>query len=275
MQTRHYRIAAALIWFFFAALLLYVGLVGALYLAQRSLMYFPRPERTAPADAGFPQAQEIVLDTSDGEKVIAWYVAARPARPIVLFFHGNGDVLAGLVGRFRELTESGVGLLALSYRGYAGSTGHPSEDGLHRDAMAAYEFAAARYAPDRIVLWGFSLGSGVAVALASEQPIGRLILEAPYTSAVDIAASLFPIAPVRLMMRDRFHSDRRIERVRVPLLVMHGDNDPTVPLVFGERLFALAHEPKQFVRFRGGGHNDLDDFGAMETARHFIDGLKG
>ena len=263
-------------WIIIVVALGYLGGLAVLYVKQRDLLFpIPQVGRVAPAAAAFPQAEEHVLTTADGEKVIIWHVPARLDRPVILYFPGNGDTLAGSTGRFKAITSDGAGLVALSYRGYAGSSGAPSEAGLLRDAAAAYAFATARYDPSRIIAWGFSLGSGVAVALASEQPIGRLILEAPYTSAVDIAASLFPIAPVRLMMRDRFHSDRRIERVRVPLLVMHGDNDPTVPLVFGERLFALAHEPKQFVRFRGGGHNDLDDFGAMETARHFIDGLKG
>jgi fermentation-respiration switch protein FrsA (DUF1100 family) len=102
-----------------------------------------------------------------------------------------------------------------------------------------------------------------------------LILEAPYTSTVDVAASLFPIVPASLLMRDPFHSDRRIAGVAVPLLVMHGDADPAINIAFGERLFAMAREPKQFVRFRGGGHDNLDDFGALETARQFIGGLKG
>jgi uncharacterized protein len=254
----------------------YLGGLAVLYLKQRDLLFpIPPVGRMAPAAAGLPQAGEHVLTTADGEKVIIWHVPAKPGRPVILYFPGNGDFLAGSAGRFRAITSDGNGIVALSYRGYAGSSGAPSEEGLLRDAAAAYAFAIARYDASRIVAWGFSLGSGVAVALASEQSIGRLILEAPYTSAVDLAASLFPIAPVGLLMRDRFRSDRRIERVRAPLLIMHGDNDPTVPIVFGERLFALAHEPKQFVRFRGGGHNDLDDFGAMETARHFIDGLKG
>src|SRR5207248_5831521 len=102
----------------------------------------------------------------------------------------------------------------LSYRGYAGSSGRPSEQGLLRDAAAAYAFATARYSADSIVGRGFSLGTGVAVALASEQPVGKLILEAPYTSPADVAASAFPIFPVRLVMKDPFHSDQRIARVR-------------------------------------------------------------
>jgi fermentation-respiration switch protein FrsA (DUF1100 family) len=115
----------------------------------------------------------------------------------------------------------------------------------------------------------------VAVALAAEQPVGKLILEAPYTSIADVAASVFPIFPIRLVMRDTFRSDQRIARVRAPLMFMHGARDATIPIGFGERLFALAREPKQFVRFPGGDHNNLDDYGAIERARDFIGASKG
>jgi uncharacterized protein len=253
----------------------YLGGVAVLYVKQREML-FPVPPvgRTAPDAAGLPEAEEHVLATADGEKVIVWHVPAKPGRPVILFFPGNGDFLAGRISRFKAVTSDGTGLVALSYRGYAGSSGSPSEVGLLQDAAAAYAFTAARYDASRIVAWGFSLGSGVAVAVASEHPVGRLILEAPYTSTVAVAASLLRIVPVSLLMRDQFHSDRRIERVTVPLLIMHGDHDPAIPITFGERLFALAHEPKQFVRFPGGGHDNLDNFGAIDVARHFIDALK-
>ena len=255
---------------------IYLVGVAVLYFKQREMLFpIPPVGRTAPAAAGFPEAEEVVLTTADGEKVIVWHVPPKPGRPVVLFFPGNGDFLAGRVNRFKAITADGSGLVALSYRGYAGSTGSPSEPGLLRDGNAAYAFAAQRYAADRIVAWGFSLGTGVAVAIAAQHPVGKLILEAPYTSTVDVAASLFWFVPVRLLMRDPFHSDRRIADVHVPLLIMHGEADPAIDIRFGERLFALAHEPKQFVRFPGGGHENLDDFGAAETARHFIDGLKG
>src|SRR5262245_55743011 len=129
--------------------------------------------RTAPAMVGFP-AEEVILDTADGEKVIAWHVPGKPGKVVVLYFHGNGDVLALRVPRLRDVFADGTGLVALSYRGYAGSTGQPSEKGLLADAAAAYAFTAARYAPDRIAIWGFSLGTGPAVAIAAEHPeIGR------------------------------------------------------------------------------------------------------
>ena len=251
------------------------GLV-ALFFMQRSFIFpIPPAGRTAPAAAGFPQAEEHVLTTSDGEKVIVWHVPAQPEHPVVLFFHGNGDFLAGRVNRFRGITADGTGLVALSYRGYAGSTGAPSEQGLLNDAQAAYAFTTERYKADQILVWGFSLGTGVAVAVAADHPVGRLILEAPYTSIADVAGSLLRIVPVRWLLRDQFHSDERIARVNVPLLIMHGEQDPAISIRFGERLFALAHEPKQFVRFPGGGHENLDDYGALQAAHRFIDGKNG
>jgi hypothetical protein len=254
----------------------YLGSLALLYVKQRSILFpIPTVVRTTPQAAGFSQAEEHVLTTSDGERVIVWHVPARPGHAVILYFPGNGDSLAGRVASFEDMISDGTGLVALSYRGYAGSSGQPSEQGLLRDAAAAYAFATARYSAERIVAWGFSLGTGVAVALAAEQPVGKLILEAPYTSTADIGAAAFRFAPVRLMMRDPFRSDQRISRVTAPLLVMHGANDQTVPIIYGERLFALAREPKQFVRFAGVGHDNLDDFGAIETARRFINAAKG
>jgi uncharacterized protein len=250
--------------------------LAVLFFTQRAIIFpIPQTVRTSPDAAGFPQAEEHLLTTADGEKVIVWHVPARPRHPIVLYFHGNGDHLAGFFGRFRDVISDGTGVVALSYRGYAGSRGQPSERGLLLDAEAAYAFAAALTSADRIVVWGFSLGTGVAVAVAAEHPVGKLILEAPYTSIADVAAAMMRLAPVRLLIRDPFRSDALIGRVTAPLLIMHGARDRTIPIRFGERLFALAHEPKQFVRFPEGGHANLDDYGAIETARQFINAAKG
>src|SRR5215203_382215 len=162
------------------------GLV-VLFFAQRSFLFpVPTIARTAPQAAGFPQAEEHVLTTYDGEKVIVWHVPARPGHPVVLYFHGNGDFLAGFFSRFRDVIADGTGIVALSFRSYAGSSGKPSEQGLLRDAAAAYAFTTARYSADKIVAWGFSLGTGVAVALVAEQPVGKVILEAPYSSIADV-----------------------------------------------------------------------------------------
>ncbi|MGA7488277.1 MAG: alpha/beta hydrolase [Xanthobacteraceae bacterium] len=247
----------------------YGGFVALLYFTQRALQYFPDRSRVAPAAAGLPEAEELVLDTTDGERVIAWHLPPRGQKPVILYFHGNGGSLRWRVDRFRALTADGTGLVALSYRGYGGSSGRPTEAGLISDARAAYAFARARYQPARIALWGESLGSGVAVALAAENPVGHVILEAPFTSAVDVGAGHYWFVPVRLLMKDQFRSDLRIGKVAAPLLVLHGDRDRVVPMALGERLYALANAPKRFVRFPGGGHDDLGDR-AVEAAREFL-----
>ncbi|HET8973479.1 MAG TPA: alpha/beta hydrolase [Pseudolabrys sp.] len=255
------------------AILVYCGVLALMYVFQRSLMYFPDRARTPPAAAGFPQAEEVTLTSSDGERLVAWHVPPRDAKPVVIYFQGNAGALNLRTDRFRWLTGDGFGLIALSYRGYGGSTGKPTEAGMLLDAAAAYDFAAARYPAGRIVLWGESLGTGVAIALAAERQTGGIILDSPFTSAADIGASAYPFVPVRWFIKDSFRSDERIGRVKAPLLVLHGEMDPIIPVRFGERLFALANEPKRMVRFSSGGHVNLDDHGAPDAVRVFLNGL--
>src|SRR5947209_11328461 len=256
-------------WFTLYAILGYGALLALLYLTQRAIQYFPERLRTAPAAAGLPQAQEVVLDTADGERVIVWHVPPRADKPVVLYFHGNGGSLRGRVDRFRALTADGTGLVALSYRGYGGSSGAPTEAGLVNDALAAYAFTRARYPAERIVLWGESLGTGVAVALAAQQPVGHLILQSPFTSAADVGAQRYWFVPVGLLMKDQFRSDLRIGKVTAPVLVLQGERDTIVPMALAERLYGLINAPKRFVRFPGIGHNDLGAE-AVEAAKQFL-----
>jgi uncharacterized protein len=228
-------------WLLIAGVIGYCGLLMLMYIFQRSLMYFPDSVRTPPATAGLPQAQEVILTTADGEKLVAWHAPPQGAKPLVIYFQGNAGALNLRAGRFKWLIADGTGLLALSYRGYGGSTGKPSEAGLIRDALAAHDCA--------------------------------IILDAPFTSTTDVGAAAYPFAPVRLLMKDRFHSDERIVRVKAPLLVLHGELDRIVPIAFGEKLFSLADDPKRMVRFPLGGHVDLDDHGAEAAVKEFLAGL--
>jgi uncharacterized protein len=248
----------------------YGAMVALAYFAQRALMYFPDRTRTPPALAGLPEAEEVVIETADGEKLVAWHVAAAEGKPVVLYFHGNGGALVHRVDRFRGLIANGNGLVALSYRGYGGSSGSPSEEGLLADAAAGYAFAAARYPAQRIALFGESLGTGVAIWLATEKPVARLLLQAPYTSIVDVAVAAYPFLPARLLLKDRYRSDERVGGVTAPVLVLHGERDRVVPIQYGERLYALIRAPKKFVRFPEGGHVDLDRQGALDIIRSFL-----
>ena len=260
-------------WLLMAGVLGYAGVLALMYVFQRRLLYFPDPKRTAPAQAGLPQAHELHLESIDGEQLVAWHVPPSGERPVMLYLHGNAGALNLRAGRFEWLIAEGDGLVALSYRGFGGSSGRPSEQGLINDALAAYDFAIRRYPARRIVLWGESLGTAVAIALAAQREVGGVILDAPFTSIADVGAAAYPFVPVRRLIKDAFRSDLRIAKVRAPLLVLHGERDAIVPIRFGERLFALANEPKRMVRFLEGGHINLDDFGAVDVVRHFVAGI--
>lgn len=251
---------------------LYLGAATILYFAQRSLMYFPETIRTTPAAAGLPEAEEVTLNTSDGERIIAWHVAPRDNKPAIIYFHGNGGALRYRAERFRRLVHNGIGLIAVEYRGYGGSSGSPSEAGLIADGEAAYAFAAARYPAQQLVLWGESLGSGVAIALAAEKPVGRVILEAPFTSAAAVASLRYWYLPVRLLMKDQFRSDERIGKITAPVLILHGVHDRIVPFAMGEQMFAMTTAPRHIVRFLDGDHEDLDANGALHAVARFLAG---
>lgn len=259
-------------WLLLVVLLGYAGLLVVLYLSQRSLMYFPDPLRRLPATAGLPQAGEVVLHAADGERLYAWHIPPATERPLILYFQGNGGGLDLRARRFAKLAADGFGVLALNYRGYGGSGGTPSEAGILRDAAAAYEFAVARYPAERILVWGESLGTGVAVAVAADRKVARVLLESPFTSTADVAAAIYFFVPVRLLMHDQFRSDLRIARVTVPVLILHGERDVTVPIRFAERLYAMIRGPKRFIRMPDAGHNDHDDHGALALVRGFLAG---
>ena len=247
----------------------YVAIVFAACTFQRGLQYFPDPIERGPDPAG-PPIQVVRLTTSDGQRLVAWWLPPADGKPVLLFFGGNGDSLSGDRGRFDEAQRVGAGLLAVAYEGYSGSTGSPTEAGLHRDAEAGYAWLAARYPASRIVIEGYSLGSGVAVRLAATHPAGALILEAPFTSAVDVGAGRMPLLPVRLFMWDRFESRDWIGQVHMPLLIVHGDADDTVPQPFGRELFALSNRPKTFVSLPGASHTDLGLHGLFPQMWKFL-----
>jgi fermentation-respiration switch protein FrsA (DUF1100 family) len=253
------------------------GAVGlAAYLGQRKLMYFPDRARTLPAEVGLAGVAERVLETPDGERVIAWYGRARPGRPTLLYFHGNGGSLAIRAPRIARFMDQGWGVWMMTWRGYGGSTGSPSEAANVADARLAYHALIAEgVRPKSIVVYGESLGSGIAVRIAAELPAGGVILDAPYTSIVDVAARAYPFLPVRLFLIDRYETTRYIGEIKAPLLILHGEHDAVVPVAMGRELARLAPEPKRLVIFPNGTHSDLyiDGNNAIDAVRAWIGSL--
>jgi fermentation-respiration switch protein FrsA (DUF1100 family) len=258
-------------WLLVAIAILYGLVVGGMYLYQRRLVFDLRPARTTPAAAGFPEAEEHVLQTADGEHIVAWLRPPADAkRPLILMLLGNGDNLGAIAGALRAVTHDGSGVLAVAYRGYSGSTGEPSEEGLRLDAEAGYRFALGIVPASRLVIFGYSLGSGVAVPLAAGHDCAALVLFAPFTSAVAIAGVDYPYLPVRILMKDQFRSDEVIGKVKVPILMVHGERDQVVPIAFGRELFAAAPQPKRFVALPETDHFTLFRDGGLEAIHDFL-----
>lgn len=246
----------------------YVVALGGLYIFQRPLLYLNYGGPGDPGEAGFPEASVFRIRTDDDETLLAWYVAPAKGRMLALYFHGNGGPLAVRGPVLRALTTHGMGVLAIDYRGFGGSSGTPTEAGLHLDADAAYAKALQLgHAARDILLVGESLGSGVAVHLATRRAAAGLVLDSPFSSAVDVAADRYWMFPVSLLMQDRFRSDERIAHVRAPLLIMHGEADRVIPLRFGEKLHGLAGEPKEFLRIANARHTVLSRPEAIEKLR--------
>ena len=255
--------------------LVYLAVVAIAYFAQRRLTYFPNPTRVAPSEVGLKGVTEETLTASDGAKLVAWYAPAPPGRPTLLYFHGNAGGLSGRAYRLQRYQNAGFGMLMLSYRGYSGGSGSPSEAANYADARLAYDSLIARgLKPEQIFLYGESLGSGVATQLATQVPVAGVILDAPYTSLPDVGAGQYPFLPVRVLMSDRYDTASRIASINAPLLILHGTRDRVVPVAMGRRLNELAREPKRYVEFPGGGHVDLDAHGAVDTVRAWVDEVR-
>ena len=253
----------------------YAAVVAIAYLAQRKFTYFPNPTRVAPAAAGIEGFREGELPTPDGARVIAWTAPAPPGRPTILYFHGNGGGLANRAMRFQRYQNAGFGVFVMSYRGFSGSTGSPTEANNVADARLAYDHLIAQgLKPSDIFLYGESLGTGVAVQLANAVPVAGVILDAPYTSIVEVGAKAYPILPLSWLMVDRYESDKRIASINAPLLILHGARDQVIPLEMGQRMHTLAREPKRIVVFPDGRHIDLDNYGAVEVVKAWIEDVR-
>ena len=253
-------------------LAVYAVFVVLVYLGQRQLMYFPFKERIAPNDVGLDDVEEIVLDLGNGQESYSWYGQAAEGKPTLLFFHGNAGSVGYRADRFVDFMERDYGLFMLGYPGYGGSDGRPSEASFTSAARNAYEYLIDRgVAPDDIVIYGESIGSGVAVQLAATVEARALILEAPMSSATDVAGIHYPYLPVKALIRDSWSSVEHIDKVDMPVLAIHGTRDRIIPISSGRKLIDSANEPKKFVPIEGASHNDLTMYPIVDLVRDFLE----
>ena len=273
MQVAWPLVAKVLACLELGVLLLYLALVGLIWSQERRFLFPASTLRTSAAEAGLSGFGDVVIDTPDGERLVGWWRPPEPGRIVFLYLHGNGGSLLNRRERVRALAEGGRGILIVSYRGYSGSTGRPSEAGLRTDARAAHAWLGS-YDPARIVLYGESLGTGVAIRLATEAKVGGVVLDSPYTSTADVAKTLFWYVPVTLLMQDQFRSIDRVAELRAPLLVLHGERDGLIPIAQSRILFDAAPEPKRYVALPGVDHVGVLENGGLAEIRRFADGIE-
>jgi len=251
----------------------YGVVVASAYLLQRHLLYFPTRTTPTPDAWDAEDMQVVAFGTADGVRLSAWY---RPPEQehgaVVVYFHGNASHIGSQAFKARPLIAAGHGVLLVEYRGYAGNPGQPTEAGLYHDGRAALSYLREIGIRDKqMILYGESLGSGIAVQLASEfATLGGLILEAPFTSIPDAAARHYFWLPVYSLTQDRYESLKKIGAVRAPLLILHGERDGVVPLTHGRHLYQAAQEPKDLVVFPRGRHSDLHEHGSLDHILAFI-----
>ncbi len=251
--------------FVFGVLYLYLCVTYAIH--QREYQYTLGGTRSTPETAAAAGFTEVKIATADGERLDGWW-RPPPAteRGVVLFLHGTPGTVPDQVWRLDQLKHSGLGILAIDWRGYGGSTGNPTELGLRADARAGFDFIRAAAPQSKIAVFGESLGTGPAVALARDRPVAGVLLNAPYASVRRLFELRGLPIPYRWLMKDPFDSEALIGGVTAPLLILHGTDDPAIPVAEAHRLYDAAHEPKMIFIADGAGHLDAWEGGGERLA---------
>jgi fermentation-respiration switch protein FrsA (DUF1100 family) len=257
---------------FVTLLAVYLVFILSMGLMQKRFLYFPDSMRFVPSEWALDELKPQQETADDGITTTSWY---RPPlkrdKFTIVFFQGNAGHLGYRNYKVRPWLDAGYGVLMIGYRGF-GNPGSPSEEGLYADARAALDVYRKRQnVPEKdFVFYGESMGTGVATQMATEYDASALILESPYTSVPDVGADRYPMVPVHWLLRDKYDSLSKIKDVRMPLLLLHGEQDDVVPVKFGKELFAAANEPKQAEYVPDAGHNNVYNLHIQQVVLNFI-----
>ena len=237
---------------------------------QSSFIYYPERDLTSdPRDIGLP-FENVSFETNDGLRLSGWFVPKDDSRGVLLFCHGNAGNISHRLDSIQIFHQLGLDVFLFDYRGYGQSEGKPTEQGTYKDAEAAwwYLIEERQVKPNEVIIFGRSLGGAVASWLAQSRTPGGLILESTFTSLPDIAAKLYPYLPVKLLLRFKYATAKYLSTVDCPVLIIHSRDDEMMPYSQGQRLFAVANEPKSFLEI-SGTHNE----GFMTSSRRYETGL--
>ena len=238
---------------FFLLILIYFGITVVVYFFQRKLLYHPfSPQITG--KGLIHNFETINFKTSDNFELKGWFHLKNSNKKTILFLHGNAGNLDNRIDKLNFLGNMDINFLIISWRGYSGNPGNPSETGLYKDALGGIEWLNKKgISNDRIILYGESLGTAITTEVAQNENFAGIILEAPFTSMVDMGQKIYPIFPVKFLLKDKYESKNKIKNIKSPILVLHGRKDKIVPFYMGEKIFEMANSPK-FKYF-----TDLDD----------------
>jgi len=273
--------AKRMIWWWIVLGLILVGGVQLWVLwAQKRLSFWPDPERQELAGSEALGFSEVVIPTTDGLKLAAWWCPPEEGKATILFFAGNAGTIADRRMFLSALVGCGYGILGVNYRGYGGSEGSPSEKGIYIDGLSAYDFLCRELsiAPESVIAYGQSIGGCVAAHVTRHRETAGLVLESSFTSAKAMAQRVIPYLPLWMLMTYRFDNLSYVRQIKSPKLIVHGQQDETVPFAHGEALFRAAREPKRFYPIPGAMHNDVLQAGGaayLDFLQGFIDSCLG
>ena len=254
-----------------AFLICYIVLVGFLYLTQRSLLYYPIHSWVSAKQMGLMRASDVTYQTKDGLTLRAWYQKATGGRPTLILFHGNQGKLASRVPTMQAALKQGFGMMATSYRGYSGNPGKPTEEGLYNDAEAAIAFLEKQGVKTAdMILFGRSLGTGVAMEMATRYNFKAVVLLTPYTTIPDAAQHHYWYVPAKWLVKDQFDNLKKAPLIDEPVLVFHGDKDEVVPYDMGQQVYSALKSSKQLLTVEKGDHNRWDFDWVMREIDHWL-----
>ena len=225
-------------------IIIYFIILFATYIFQRNLLYHPQ-ENNYSGDQLRVSIEKVIIKTRDNIELIAWYHKKNNNNKTILFLHGNAGSFENRVHKINHFKDMNVNFLLLAWRGFNGNKGSPSEKGLYKDARSAVDWLKFKgIEKNHIIIYGESLGTAVAVEIAQNKNFAGIILESPFTSMIDAGKNVYPYLPIRLLLKDKYESDKKIKNINSPILIMHGKVDNIVPFYMGEKMYELANQPK-------------------------------
>ena len=226
-------------------LLIYLSVLVYLFFFQRNLLYLPN-ENNYSGDKLKVDIDEVQIKTSDNINLLGWFHKKDLNKfKTIVYFHGNAGKLENRIHKLNHFKDMDINFLIISWRGFSENSGKPTEQGLYKDGKSAIDWLKNMGLDDKdIILYGESLGTGIAIEIAQNKNFAGLILETPFTSMIDAAKNVYPYIPVGLLLKDRYENDKKIKNINIPLLVMHGEEDQIIPYKMGKKIYEIANKPK-------------------------------